>query len=67
MDGPIEKFDGENIDGQHPRPPVLVETIEREGFDAGINSVNISPRQKFVLYLLTLLTTLIKHTGYTDV
>ena len=30
-------FDGGNIDGQHPRPPVLVillEIIERESFDA---------------------------------
>ena len=29
-------FDRENIDGQHPRPPVLavlLETIERENFD----------------------------------
>ena len=29
-------FDGENIDGQHLRPPVLailLETIERENFD----------------------------------
>ena len=29
-------LDEENIDGQHPRPPVLVillETIERESFD----------------------------------
>ena len=33
----IEKFDGENIDRHHPRPPVLVillETIERENLDA---------------------------------
>ena len=32
----IKKFDGENIDGQHLRPPVLavlLETIERENFD----------------------------------
>ena len=32
----VEKFDGENIDGQHPRPSVLVillETIEKENFD----------------------------------
>ena len=32
----IEKFDGEDIDGQHLRPPVLailLETIERENFD----------------------------------
>ena len=32
----IEKFDGENINGQHLRPPVLailLETIERENFD----------------------------------
>ena len=31
----IEKFDGENIDGQHLRPPViavLLEIIERENF-----------------------------------
>ena len=29
----VEKFDGENIDRQYPRPPVLailLETIERE-------------------------------------
>ena len=33
----IEKFDGENVDVQHPRPPVLpilLEIIERENFDA---------------------------------
>ena len=31
----IEKFDGEDIDGQHLRPPVLaiLETIERNNFD----------------------------------
>ena len=32
----MEKFDGENIDGQHLMPPVLailLETIERENFD----------------------------------
>ena len=32
----LEKFDGENIDRQYLRPPVLaklLETIERENFD----------------------------------
>ena len=35
----IEKFDRENIDGQHLRPPVLailLETIEREKFIASL-------------------------------
>ena len=33
----MKQFDGDNIDGQHPRPPVLavlLENIERENFDA---------------------------------
>ena len=41
----IEKFDGENIDGQHLRPPVLtilLDIIERENFDILLESVNIS-------------------------
>ena len=41
----IEKFGGENIDGQHLRPPVLaipLETIERENFD-GFPNLSIFP------------------------
>ena len=49
FDGFIEKFDKENIDGQHPRPPVLamlLETIEREIFMycyLSVKSVNSLP------------------------
>ena len=51
----IEKFGGENIDGQHLRPPVLailLETIERENFDGFSKFVNISPNRKlcYTLY-----------------
>ena len=42
----IEKFDRENIDGQHLRPPVLailLETIERK-------DCSMLPHTKIVLY-----------------
>ena len=49
----IEKFDRENIDGQHLRPPVLailLGTIERENFERSVKSTNIVPHQKIALY-----------------
>ena len=45
----IEKFDGENIDGQHLRPPVLailLETIEREKFASLASNPSIFPPSK---------------------
>ena len=56
--GNIEKFNGENIDRQHLRPPVLatlLETIERESFSLASNlliyvNLSIFPPSKNVLY-----------------
>ena len=54
----IEKYNRENIDGHHLRPPglaILLETIERENFDELLRSLAPNPSiftlSRIVLYV----------------
>ena len=54
----IEKFDRENIDGQHLRPPalaILLETTEKENFDCQIHHYFALSKNLYGCYRLLLL------------